>query len=262
VAVLPFASAAAGAGLVATTSCVADGVCVHDLGWRSVGREQVGHRPHRFLYVMEEELERRAEVVQARLAVGSSGKAILRAASMAGEANVTLAAVARERVALVKAELPLLLGGNQIDEVPVGDVAQQVARLDEVIARVDVTGVLKREREPTGLTMHAQARTLPDPVRQRRVEHLHIHARDIAPTHSSKTSTRNRPYPSGVTERPVTISPSCRYSGRSRHEDQGTIPSLAASATRSIMGMNRMKRAPHSSRRKRYTSRPRCSFAA
>ena len=73
VAVLPFASAAAGAGVVATASCVADGVGVHDLGWRSVGREQFGHRPHRFLYVMEEELEGRAEVVQARLAVGGVG---------------------------------------------------------------------------------------------------------------------------------------------------------------------------------------------
>ena len=156
-----------------------DGVGVHDLGWRSVCREQFGHRPHRFLYVMEEELEGRAEVVQARLAVGGAGEAVLRAASVAGEANVAFAAVARERVALVQAELPLLLGGDQIDEVPVGDVAQQVAGLDEVIARVDVTGVLEREREPAGLAVHAQARGLPDPVRQRRVEHLHVHARDI-----------------------------------------------------------------------------------
>ena len=128
---------------------------------------------------MEEELEGRAEVVQPGLAVGGSGEAVLRAAAVAGEADVAFAAVARERVALVQPELLLLLGGDQIDEVPVGDVAEQVARLDEVIARVDVAGVLEREREPAGLAVHAQAGGLPDPVRQRRVEHLHVHARDV-----------------------------------------------------------------------------------
>ena len=74
-------------------------------------------------------------------------------------------------------------------------------------------------------------------------------------THSSKTSIRKRPYCSPPIERFVTSSPFCSYSGRSRQDDHGTSPS-AASATRSMIGMNWMKRASHSSRRKRYTSRP------
>jgi hypothetical protein len=41
--------------------------------------------------------------------------------------------------------------------------------------------VLERECEPAGLAMHAQAWRLPDPIGQRRVEHLHIHRRDVAP---------------------------------------------------------------------------------
>ena len=156
-ALLPFAPAAAGTGVVAAASCVAGGVGGHDLGWRSVRHKEFGHCPHRFLYVMKEELEGWAEVVQAWLAVGGSGEAVLRAATVAREADVTFAAVARERVALVQTELPLLLGGDQIDEVAFGDVAQQVARLDEVIARVDVPRVLKRECESAGLAVHAQA---------------------------------------------------------------------------------------------------------
>ena len=47
-----------------------------------------------------------------------------------------------------------------------------------------------------------------------------------------------------------------------RHDDHGTSPSSPASCTRSITGMNCMNRAPHSSRRNRYTSPPRCSLAA
>ena len=85
-------------------------------GARSCG-EQVGHRSHRLLDVVEEELEGRAQVVEAGLAVGGGDEAVLRAAAVAGEAHVAFAAVARQRVALVQAELPLLLGGDQLDEV-------------------------------------------------------------------------------------------------------------------------------------------------
>ena len=77
-----------------------------------------------------------------------SGEAVLRAASVAGEADVAFAAVARERVALVPAEPLLLLGGHQVDEVMLGDVAEQVAGLDEVIAGVHVAGVLDASASP------------------------------------------------------------------------------------------------------------------
>jgi hypothetical protein len=48
---------------------------------------------------------------------------------MAGEAEVTLAAVARKRVSLVEAELPLLLGGDEIDQRALGDVPEQTVGL-------------------------------------------------------------------------------------------------------------------------------------
>ena len=82
-------------------------------------------------------------------------------------------------------------------------------------------------------------------------------------THSSKTSIRKRPYCSPVTERSgdARRPPARRAAGRATSV-HGTVPSSAASATRSMIGMNWTKRAPHSSRRKRYTSRPRSAFAA
>jgi hypothetical protein len=57
-------------------------------------------------------------------------------------------AVARERVGLRAAERPLLLGGDELEQVAVGDVAGPCRGLDEVVARVDVAGVLGRERQP------------------------------------------------------------------------------------------------------------------
>ena len=104
---------------------------------------------------MEEALEARAQVVQARLAVRCFGEAVLGAAAMASEADVAFTTVGREGFALVKPELLLLLREDQVDEVPLGDVAEQVARLDEVIAGLDVSVVLEGQRQAAGLAMNA-----------------------------------------------------------------------------------------------------------
>ena len=65
---------------------------------------------------------------------------------MAGEPRVAVVAVARERVGLRAAAL--LLGGDELEQVAVGDVAGPCRGLDEAVARVDVAGVLERERQP------------------------------------------------------------------------------------------------------------------
>ena len=62
-----------------------------------------------------------------------------------------------------------------------GDVAEQVRRLDEVIAGVHVAGVFHREREPAGLAVDAHPRLLADEVRQRGIEHLHVDLGDVSP---------------------------------------------------------------------------------
>src|SRR5438876_691980 len=101
--------------------------------------------------MVEEVLVARAEVVEARLAVRRRDEAILGTASVAGEADVALAAVPRQGVALVEPELPLPLGGDELEHVRLPDVPELVAGLDEMVARVEVARVLERERQPTGL---------------------------------------------------------------------------------------------------------------
>jgi hypothetical protein len=99
---------------------------------------------------------------------------------VAGEADVAIAAVARQRVGLRLAKRPLLLGGDELDQVALGDVAEPVCGLDEVIAGVDVAGVLERERQPARLAVHAHATRLAHPVGQRGVEDLHVDLADVA----------------------------------------------------------------------------------
>ena len=86
---------------------------------------------------------------------------------------------------------------------------------------------------------HAEARRLPDPVRERDVEHLHVHLADVvAHPFLWKTSIKKRPYCSAVTERPVTISflhvTEAGLSTTSMH----LALSTSASATRSMIGMS------------------------
>ena len=58
-------------------------------------------------------------------------------------------------------------------------IAQEVVGLHEVIAGIEVAGVLERERVATGLAVHAKARRLADPVRQGDVEHLDVDLADV-----------------------------------------------------------------------------------
>ena len=69
---------------------------------------RVRHHLHAPVGVREEVLQPLAQVVQTRLAVGREQDAVLGALAVAGEQELALAAVARQRVALRLAERPLL----------------------------------------------------------------------------------------------------------------------------------------------------------
>src|ERR1700751_726345 len=108
-AVLPFAAAPAGTRIVPSPARVTCGVPAHDLRRRAVRGQQPRHRPHRLPHVMEERLERAAQIVEAGIAVRGEREAVLGTPAVAGEADVALPAVPREGVALVAPELLLLL---------------------------------------------------------------------------------------------------------------------------------------------------------
>ena len=120
--------------------------------------EQPGHELHGLVDAAEKGLVTGAEVVQARLTVWGRDEAILRTLAFAGKADLAFEAVARERVAFVVAELSLLIGSKELNEMRRLDVAEEVLRLDEVVAAIDVTVVLEHNRAPTGLREDADAR--------------------------------------------------------------------------------------------------------
>ena len=61
-----------------------------------------------------------------------------------------MAAVVGQCVALGVIEGDLLRGGEQFEQGPLGDVAEQVVGFDEVVAEVQVTVVLQGERAAAG----------------------------------------------------------------------------------------------------------------
>src|SRR5580765_8493908 len=103
VAVLPLAVRAAGAGVVAAALRVLRGVELDDLGRRTALGEQAAH-------------EAGAQVVEPGVAVGGGDEAVLRAAAVAGEADVAVEAVLRERVPLVEPELALMGECDELDQ--------------------------------------------------------------------------------------------------------------------------------------------------
>ena len=178
-AALPLAAAAAGAGIVSAAPGVLCREGIHQLGGCSSRAQQPSHSFHRPSNVTEEVLIAGAEVVLAGFAVGGGGEPVLGAASVAGEPDVAIPAVPGQGVVLVLPELPLLGQDDQFEHVLVLDVAEQVAGLDIVVAGVQVTGVLQGELMPAGLGVHAHPARLAVPVRQRGVEHLHVHGADV-----------------------------------------------------------------------------------
>ena len=130
---------------------------------------------------MKEVLEAGAQVVEARLAVGRQNKPVLGTLAMTGEAHVALPAETRQRIAFVKAELDLLRRGHQLDHVRVPDVAQQIVRLHEVIARIQIAVVLDGQPRAAGGVEDAHAGIgQTQPVAQRRLEGLHVDRSYIA----------------------------------------------------------------------------------
>lgn len=117
----------------------------HDLVCGVAGSKRRGHYTHRPVDVMEERLVAGTEVVQAGFAIGRGGETVRGAPAVAGEPDVAAAAVAGQRVTLGVAEGLLLRGGDELEHVPLGDVAEQVGWFDEVVAGVEVAVVFEGE---------------------------------------------------------------------------------------------------------------------
>ena len=80
----------------------------HDLCGSSARVEQLDHRLHVWIDGFEKMFVSRAKIVQPRLAVGRVDESIFRAFTVAGEANLTFAAIVWQRCKFLTAEMPLL----------------------------------------------------------------------------------------------------------------------------------------------------------
>ncbi len=153
---------------------------VHDLRSLAAAREDLGHQAHRSLRVREERLEPGAEPVEAGLTVGREQQAVLWALAVAGEEVLARAAEGGQRLLLGLPERALLLGAHEVADGGLEDVAEQVARIDEVVAGVDVAVVLERHPLAAGRLEDAETRGAANVGGEHAVKGLHEHLADVA----------------------------------------------------------------------------------
>ena len=118
----------------------------------------MGEYFHRLVYVPEELLVPRTQVIQAGLAIGCVFESVPRAFALARKQNVALATCPRQRVVLVPTKLDLLLGSNERRHLGLRDVAQQIVGVDEVVAGIEIPVVLEGEGVATGRFENAHSR--------------------------------------------------------------------------------------------------------
>jgi len=128
----------------------------HDLGRGTPLAEEPGHEFHGGIDVGEERLVPLAQVVEARVPCWCVDEAVPGAAAVAGEPDVALEAVSGKGVAFRTPEGLLFLGCDEFEHRCFGDVAQQVVRLDVVVACVQVAVVFHRQGKAAGLCKDAQ----------------------------------------------------------------------------------------------------------
>jgi hypothetical protein len=152
----------------------------HDFVRFTSAPNQPGHELHREVDPVEEELEASAQVVQTGVTIGRLDEPVLGAFAVAGEAHIAFLAVARQRGELVLTEPDLLGRSDQFDHVFLQDIAQQILRLDEMVARVHVAVVLDRKARPARLIEDTHAGIgQTQPVAERSLERLHEDLADI-----------------------------------------------------------------------------------
>ena len=128
----------------------------HDFGGWTAVLEQARHHPHGGCGVGEEELQPRTEVVVARSAVPGEGEPVLRASPVAEVPDLATPTLGAEGVAFMLPEASLLRLGQELHHVDFVDVAQEVVRLDEVVAGVEVAVGLQSRAEAADRRMNAQ----------------------------------------------------------------------------------------------------------
>src|SRR5271165_3708169 len=166
----------------------------HHVGGRPAAFQELSHHAPQRTGAGEEKLQSRAQIILPRLAVLRQREAVLWTAAVAQGAHRALAALFRQRVALGVAELAHLRRSDELDERRRRDIAQLLARLDEMIAGVDVAVVLQRRPIAAGRRMDAEQMAAEIGL-ERHVEQLDEHLCHVAP----------RPFLENVDQEPAVL---------------------------------------------------------
>lgn len=149
-------AAAAWAERIVCLLGIAIGDDSHDFRRGAALLDQLGHHRHGRASVHEEQFKPFAKIVLSRLSVARNAKPVLGAATIAKVPHFTVLALLREQVALVITELALLRRRHHFQKSLLMDVAEQVFRFNEMVARVEITVVLQRGSVPAGWGVDAQ----------------------------------------------------------------------------------------------------------
>ena len=153
------------AKLVATAAGTKRVVCLlsiaisddaHHFRRRAALLQQLGHHRHRRTRVHEEQLKTLAEIVVSGLAVARNAKTVLGATTVAKIPNLAVLALLRERIAFVIAKLALLRRRHHLQKRALVNVAEQVFRLNKMVAGVKIAVVFQRRTISTGRGVDAQ----------------------------------------------------------------------------------------------------------
>ena len=116
---------------------------LHHLPWSPVPTQEIGHDFHGMFDMVEEVPVGRTKVVEPWFSVRGINKAILGASAVAGKQYIAFSAQSGKAVSLVEAELLPFVGSHQLGQRRMQDVAQEVAWVDKVIARIKVAVVFQ-----------------------------------------------------------------------------------------------------------------------
>ena len=142
--------------------------------------QQLGHHRHRRARVHEEQFKPLAEIVLSRLAIARDTKPVLRATTVAKVSNSAVLALLREQIAFVIAKLALLWRCHHLQKGALVNIAEQVFRLDEMIAGIKVAVVLQCRAVSAGWSVDAQQVAAEESF-ERHIEQLNKHFAHVMP---------------------------------------------------------------------------------
>src|SRR5262249_10688862 len=151
----------------------------HDVGWRSCLAELLRHECHVWIDVFEENLIALAKIIQAFLSIWRTEETMFGAFTIASETIIAFAAVSRQCIALVIAEMPRRRSVDQSAQRIFDYVAELVFRVDEVIAGIEIAVVLNRQRRTASFAENAEPLIHSQPALESDIENLHEVLTDI-----------------------------------------------------------------------------------